>query len=145
MASNIIFPLQFERQYSGPLDIHQTFNTTVDRNTYLTNPLRYAGQVVSDLETNKLYQLNSTLDEWLEVGKDVQDWMNLVRGYYSEPTLIGNNGSGDVYEYVYLTAVLNSYKTYYRYIATDGSEDAFYENFSGGILSNLVAKKQIII
>ena len=145
MASKIIFPLQFERQYNAPLDIHQTFDTTADRNSYLTNPLRYSGQVVSDSETNKLYQLDSTLTKWLEVGADVQDWMNLVRGYYTEPVFINNNGSGDVYEYTYETKTINVYKIYYRYISDDGSEDSFYENYSGGILSNLIAKKKIIL
>jgi hypothetical protein len=71
------------------------------------------------------------------------DWTTLVRGFKIEPTLNSSIGSGDVYTYVYATSSTD--KTYYRYIATDGSEDSFYEIFSGGILSNLVAKKQIII
>jgi hypothetical protein len=73
----------------------------------------------------------------------VFDWMTLVRGFKIEPTLNSSIGSGDVYTYVYSTSSTD--KTYYRYIATDGSEDSFYEIFSGGILSNLIAKKQIII
>ena len=145
MATSIIFPLQFERQYSGPLDVHDVFETTADRLAYLSNPLRYAGQIVSDLEDERIYKLDSTLTKWVESGKDAIDWMNLVRGYYTEPEFVANNGNGDIYEYVYQTKNVSVYKTYYRYIATDGSEDSFYEFFSSGVLSNLLARKQIII
>ena len=69
--------------------------------------------------------------------------MTLVRGFKITPVFNTAIGTGDVYTYVYSTSATD--KTYYRYIATDGSIDAFYENFSGGNLSNLVAKKQIIL
>ena len=268
MAS-LLFPLQFERQYSGPLDQDQVFTNTSDRLTYLTNPLRYAGQIVTDLETNKAYQLNSSKDTWIELGDSstfiqtnsanwhstyttVQsksanwdsayssagadllvrsltgywdsthtttqtnsgnwssvyssvnpisanwnsvyssvastsanwdsaysyvaansvnltatnifvtndltvtdtvsakyyqgtliDWMTLVRGTKTTPTLLATIGTGDVYTYVYSTATTD--KTYYRYIATDGSEDSFYGNFTNPTLSNLIATKKIIL
>jgi hypothetical protein len=71
------------------------------------------------------------------------DWMTLTRGFKTEPTFNSTIAGGDVYDYVYESTP--SDKTYYRYIATDGSEDAYYGTFSGGILSNLIAKKQIII
>lgn len=71
------------------------------------------------------------------------DWMTLVRGFKTEPVFNTSTGSGDVYDYVYSTS--NNDVTYYRYIANDGSEDSFYENFSGGVLTNLLAKKQIIL
>ena len=41
------------------------FLTTADRTAYLTNPRRYAGQIVSDVEENLGYILNSTRDAWL--------------------------------------------------------------------------------
>jgi hypothetical protein len=169
--SKIIFPLQFERQYSGPLDVNQIFDLTADRVTYLTNPLRYAGQLVSDLQDGKTYKLNSSLNAWDEVGSNLSsltatnifannltvtntvsasyfkgvilDWMTLTRGYKITPVFNSSISTGDVYDYVYSTSSTD--KTYYRYIATDGSEDAYYENFSGGILSNLIVKKQIIL
>jgi hypothetical protein len=251
--SKIIFPLQFERQYSGPLDIHQVFNTSSDRIAYLSNPLRYAAQIVSDLQTQKCYQLSTDTNNWIEIGGTslsllsslsanwdsvytsvlntsanwdsvyafvssnsstyatynyvdsnflnltggtidgnlsvlssfkvggnnailfvsggkvgvntelpaveltvsgsisasnkiygtIIDWMTLTRGFKIEPVFNSTIAGGDIYTYVYESSP--SDKTYYRYIATDGSEDAYYENFSGGILSNLVAKKQIII
>lgn len=192
MAS-LLFPLQFERQYSGPLDQDQVFTTTSDRLTYLTNPLRYAGQIVTDLETNKSYQLNAAKNTWIELGNSstfiqsnsanwqtayayvsansvnltatnvfvtndltvtdtvsakyyqgtLIDWMTLVRGTKTTPTLLATIGTGDVYTYVYSTATTD--KTYYRYIATDGSEDSFYGNFTNPTLSNLIATKKIIL
>ena len=71
------------------------------------------------------------------------DWMTLVRGYKTIPTLLESITNGDVYTYVYSTTGPD--KTYYRFIATDGSEDAFYGNFSSPTLSNLIAKKSIIL
>ena len=56
MAS-IEFPLSFTRQYSGPLDTTEVFDTLVDLNTYIaSNPIAYDGQVVSVIEgTTKVY------------------------------------------------------------------------------------------
>ena len=71
------------------------------------------------------------------------DWMTLTRGFKTEPTLNTTIAGGDIYNYVYESSPTD--KTYYRYIATDGSEDAYYETFSGGILSNLITKKKIIV
>jgi hypothetical protein len=71
------------------------------------------------------------------------DWMTLVRGYKTTPTLLQTIANGDVYTYVYSTTGTD--KTYYRYIATDGSEDSFYGNFTNPTLSNLIAKKAIIL
>lgn len=187
MAS-LLFPLQFERQYSGPLDQDQVFTTTSARLTYLTNPLRYSGQIVTDLETNKAYQLNSAKDTWIELGEatstfiqtnsanwqtayayvsansvnltatnitvtntvsakfyqgTILDWMTLVRGYKTTPSLLETIGGGEVYTYTFATTGAD--KTYYRYIANDGSEDSFYGNFSNPTLSNLIATKKIIL
>lgn len=71
------------------------------------------------------------------------DWMTLVRGYKTTPTLLATIGTGEVYSYVYATTGAD--KTYYRYIATDGSEDSFYGNFTNPTLSNLVTTKKIIL
>jgi len=73
----------------------------------------------------------------------VLDWMTLVRGYNTTPTLCATIVTGDVYTYVYNSSPSNV--TYYRYIATDGSVDAFYTYFSGSTLSGLVASKSITI
>ena len=73
----------------------------------------------------------------------VLDWMTLVRGYNTTPTLCATIVTGDVYTYIYNSTPSNI--TYYRYIATDGSIDAFYTYFSGSTLSGLVASKSISI
>jgi len=73
----------------------------------------------------------------------ILDWMTLVRGYKTVPTLLQTIAGGDVYTYVYATTGTD--KTYYRYIANDGSEDSFYGNFSNPTLSNLITKKAIIL
>ena len=73
----------------------------------------------------------------------VLDWMTLVRGYNTIPTLLATIGSGDVYTYVYNSTPSNI--TYYRFIATDGNTDAFYTYFSGSALSGLVARKSIVL
>ena len=75
--------------------------------------------------------------------KTVVDWMTLVRGYNTIPTLLATIGTGDVYTYVYNSSPSNI--TYYRFISTDGSTDAFYSYFSGTSLSGLVASKSITI
>jgi hypothetical protein len=71
------------------------------------------------------------------------DWMTLVRGYKTTPTLLETIAGGEVYSYVYATTGTD--KTYYRYIATDGGEDSFYGNFTNPTLSNLIATKAIIL
>jgi len=71
------------------------------------------------------------------------DWMALVRGYKTVPTLLQSLTGGDVYTYVYSTTGTD--KTYYRYVATDGSEDSFYGNFASSSLSDLIARKAIIL
>jgi hypothetical protein len=71
------------------------------------------------------------------------DWMTLVRGYKTTPTLLATIGTGEVYTYVYATTGTD--KTYYRYIATNGSEDSFYGNFTNPTLSNLITTKKIIL
>jgi hypothetical protein len=71
------------------------------------------------------------------------DWMTLVRGYKTTPTLLETIAGGEVYTYVYATTGADI--TYYRYIETNGSEDSFYGNFSSPTLSNLIATKAIIL
>ncbi len=75
--------------------------------------------------------------------KTVVDWMTLVRGYNTTPTLLATIGTGDVYTYIYNSSPSNI--TYYRYIATDGTVDAFYTYFAGNTLSGLVASKSITL
>lgn len=61
------FPLQFKRQYEGPLDLYTEFDTTLDRNNFLTDARRYAGMLVYDKQDGKTYVLDSTKLQWREV------------------------------------------------------------------------------
>lgn len=53
---------------------------------------------------------------------DKYNWMDLARGYKEIPTLFETTSTGTIYQYIYQTMTL------YRYIATDLSEDAFYDS-----------------
>lgn len=65
--SSVPYPLQLDRQYAGPVDPDSVFTTTADRIAYLTNPKRYAGQIVSDLQDGVTYKLNASLDQWISI------------------------------------------------------------------------------
>ena len=65
--ANLLFPLQFKRQYAGPLDIDSVFETTADRTAYLTSPLRYAGQLAFDKELSLFYYMSADLTTWVEM------------------------------------------------------------------------------
>lgn len=66
--AELMFPLQFLRQYEGPLDVTAVFETLADLNAHLTDPTRYAGQIVTCEESEgTVYILNNTRDAWLTV------------------------------------------------------------------------------
>jgi hypothetical protein len=66
--ADLLFPLQFRRQFDGPLDLDGVFDTVVNLNAYLTNARRYAGQIVACDETPGVaYVLNAARDAWLPV------------------------------------------------------------------------------
>jgi hypothetical protein len=65
---------------------------------------------------------------------DKYNWVDLARGYKVIPTLFSTNSTGTIYEYIYQT------QTLYRYIATDLSQDAFYDDDT---LSNRLCTKKI--
>lgn len=67
-------------------------------------------------------------------------WTDLATGWNAEPVFNTALADGDVYTYTY-----DGPATYYRYIATDGSIDGFYENFDGATLTVLVKEKKITI
>lgn len=64
------FPLQFRRQYQGPLDPDSSFATTAERIAYLNNPIRYAGQVVYDREADQHFALNAARDAYVPIGEE---------------------------------------------------------------------------
>ena len=63
-----LFPLQYLRQGADPIDVDSVFATTAERIAYLANGRRYPGQIVADLEENKVYFLDSAGTSWIEVG-----------------------------------------------------------------------------
>jgi len=65
--STTLFPLQYLRQNANPIDVDSVFTTTAARIAYLANGRRYPGQVVSDLQENKVYVLDNTAAMWLEI------------------------------------------------------------------------------
>jgi hypothetical protein len=70
-------------------------------------------------------------------------WFYLASSWTSEPTvnLTSPALGGTVYTYIYGST------TYYRHVPSpyDPAEDAFYETYSGGVLSNQIAVKGIAI
>lgn len=91
MAALTLFPLQYKRQDSVPVDIDSTFPTTADRLAYLSSPRRYAGQIVADLEEDVAYILNAARDTWIPIGsspvrynadRDTIEYPSVVDGDY---------------------------------------------------------------
>lgn len=91
MAALTLFPLQYQRQDSVPVDIDQVFATTADRLTYLTSPRRYAGQIVTDLETEGLYFLNAARNAWITIvsGRVPYDLQFTLYGTLLQNTVVG--------------------------------------------------------
>lgn len=67
-------------------------------------------------------------------------WINLATGWKEEPSLNTSLAGGDVYTYFYEGNI-----TYYRYIANDGTIDAFYASFDGSILTDFVIEKKVTL
>ena len=126
--TTLLFPLQLERQYAAPLDPSDVFNTTDDMNAYLSNALRYAGQIVTCKEQEgKIFVMNNAMDEWKEYSVGGDDtpgedgftpipevttdangvYLNFIVGYETKQV---DNGSGDMVDtqvaiYAWATAV----------------------------------------
>lgn len=71
--AELLFPLQFKRQYDGPLDADSVFTTEQAMTDYLTSPLRYAGQLGFCEETGKYKYINTTKDAWVDLGGGSSD------------------------------------------------------------------------
>ena len=68
-----------------------------------------------------------------------ENWMALATGFLTTEDLAAI-ATGRVKKYTYAGGAVR-----YRFIATNGSEDSFYLNYTNGVFSNLVASKKIII
>lgn len=73
----------------------------------------------------------------LESGAAILSWDFLVTKWTSTPQLVGTTAAGTVYSYV-LGPV-----TRYRLVPStySAAQDAFYSNFSGGVLSGLICTR----
>lgn len=66
--ATILSPVQYLRQYAGPIDADSVFQTTAARLAYLTSPRRYPGQPCFDLQTGLGYYLNPGATAWVAQG-----------------------------------------------------------------------------
>lgn len=66
LLKTLQLPISFKRQYAQPLDYDAVFETLADMQTYLSNPVRYQGQIATCLETSKIYHLNTARDTWVD-------------------------------------------------------------------------------
>ena len=73
----------------------------------------------------------------LENNTVILTWDYLVNNWSSEPVLVGTISGGDVYEYV-----LHSISRY-RFVPTtySSTQDCFYSDFNGTIVSNLICPR----
>ena len=99
----IEFPLQFSRQNAAPLDVSSVMSSA-DKASYLSNPVRYAGQVVYDSDTEKLYVLSSNRSEWLEVGSSSTGVSDLGTRVSAIEGLTATSGTGTEGDFVMLGA-----------------------------------------
>lgn len=144
--SNVIVVLKgfFEHDitsYSIGEKLYQSSIPGVFDNNIGNYPIGYIAEKKKD--TDILY---ISLDISLPIsstGSIIYNWMDLARGYKTTPTLLTTIVDGDVYEYVYNGT--SGDVTYYRLVPSGAADDAFYETFSGGILSNLIDTKEITI
>lgn len=80
--SQLDFPLQFKRQYAAPLDVDSVFITKNELTAYLTNPLRFSGQLATCLESEGyVFILNNNKNAWIS--------LKLEKSY--EKILLANN------------------------------------------------------
>lgn len=74
MASSDV-PVKFRRIHKGPIDDSIVFTSLTDLNNYLTNPTRYAGQLVSYVNSGvvQIFALSADENSWqlLKTSNDV--------------------------------------------------------------------------
>lgn len=71
--SELLFPLQFKRQYAEALDPDVTFTTVLELNNYLYDAVRYPGQIATCQEKEGyLFIMNNARNAWIEFSTDVE-------------------------------------------------------------------------
>ena len=88
----MLWPMPFERQFKGPIVSDTVFENTAKRMEYLNNPLRYAGQIVSQKDTGEVFVVNATETAYIPIGgntsgiKIVEDYDALI----AQPTPVAD-------------------------------------------------------
>jgi hypothetical protein len=139
---DFIFPLQFKRQFSAPVDVDAVFATTAERIAYLTSERRYAGQIVSDLQDGRTYQLNSAKTAWVHVARQGDSYYLALTGgnVYGNVTIHGDLSStgtqtfaNTIFNTTSALSVVNFGPNAALYVSQDGTGDiaSFYDKDSG--------------
>ena len=93
MSNKLEFSLAFKRQYKAPLDPDTTFATLDEMTAYLSSGNKFAGQIVSCVETDMIYVLNSEENEFIPVYDEASP-VNVQRLFLAEgDKLILSGGS----------------------------------------------------
>lgn len=92
MTIPTLLPIQYQRQNAEPIDVDSVFQTTAERIDYLTNPRRYAGQIVADLEDDTVYVLNSAANAWINVSGGIPGGTEGQVQYNSSGNFAGATG-----------------------------------------------------
>lgn len=114
--AELLFPLQFKRQYSGSLDPDMVFATSAAMTTYLSDPIRYAGQIVSCLQTSAVYVLNGSMTAWTALGSgsgstNISSLTGATQGLIAVGTSAGSL-STDASITVYQNSTMNQLEIY---------------------------------
>jgi hypothetical protein len=98
MAALTLFPLQFKRQDSVPIDIDTVFATTAERLAHLSSPRRYAGQIVADVSEDSIYILDSTRTTWIDITlPKIQNHVSsIILGKVHSKAMLRMNSSSDL-------------------------------------------------
>lgn len=126
---------------NNTVDSDLSFAVGINNNTKGYSNTFLLGASLSAVQENTTYVNN--LSSQNKLYGTLLDWMTLVRGYSTTPVLTASLANGKVYAYTYYSSPSN--KIYYRYIASNGSEDSFYNSFDGVTFSGLIARKSITI
>ena len=81
MTTKVSLPLQFSRNYAAPLDSLSVFDNLTVLNSAISSNFSYPGMIatVKDAENNgKVFVLNSTKEEWLQVSGSTSGSSNIT-------------------------------------------------------------------
>ncbi len=75
MTTGLQFFTPFKRAFNKPLDVDLVFDTLDQLNQYLSNPARYAGQVVTCKQAEgKIFVLSNDKNQWLIAAGNEQNY-----------------------------------------------------------------------